>query len=458
MNGKAEVKTGNNSKMILKVLFGFSIAFIIAAFCAGDWGNLIPGLVTICTSPSQLTMDYFLLGGLGSAFLNTGLVGLICCALLYFTKATCTGLTVAAFWLTTGFATYGMNPLNMWPFLLGVWVYSRIKKVSFGSVANLAMFSTALAPFAGELMFRYPGTEAGGFSVIGLVGAVVLGIVVGCVMPALCAHSPNFHKGYDLYNAGPAAGFLAFLIFCILYKFPGLETPTNTSLGDGERLFVTVFFVIVFVICLIAAYVMDKNCFKDYKKLWKSDGYKTDYTSAFGMPVTMVNIGFYGLFILLYYSVVHGMTMADGSLVFTSAKFTGATMGAIMCMMAFSAHGAQPRTVFPIMIGYAVASLLPFFMYVGGVVPEQSFTMVSQGLLVGLCFASGLAPVSGKYGFFAGVIAGAFHAILVTSVPLLHGGFCLYNGGFTAGIVAFILIPVLECFMKTKEEKAKAKA
>lgn len=449
-----KAKTGDNSKMILKVLFGFSAAFLIAAFCAGDLGNLIPGFVTICTSPSQLTIDYIKLGGLGSAFFNTGLVGLICCALLYFSKATCTGLTVAAYWLTVGFATYGMNPLNMWPFILGVWVYSRIKKVSFGSVVNLAMFSTALAPFAGELMFRYPNLEASGFSVIGLLGAVVVGILVGCVMPALCAHAPNFHKGYDLYNAGPAAGFLAFLIYCVLYRSPGLEVPSNTSLGDGARWFVTAFFVIVFVIILIIAYVRDKNCFKEYGKLLKSDSYKVDFTSAYGMSATLVNIGVYGLFILLYYSIVQGMTMVDGSLVFTPAKFTGATMGAIMCMMAFSAQGSHPRNVFPIMVGYAVASFLPFLMYVGGVVPEQSWTLTSQGLLVGLCFASGLAPVSGRFGFFAGVAAGAIHAVLVTSVPLLHGGFCLYNGGFTAGIVAFILVPVLECFMKPKKEKA----
>ena len=90
-------------------------------------------------------------------------------------------------------------------------------------------------------------------------------------------------------------------------------------------------------------------------------------------------------------------------------------------------------------------------MCMAGIVPEQSWTLATQGILVGMCFASGLAPVTGKFGFFAGVAAGAIHAVLVTSVPLLHGGFCLYNGGFTAGITAFLLVPVLECFRKKKE-------
>lgn len=440
-----------SSSLILKVLFGFSLSFIIAALFAGDLSNLIPGFVTICTRPSQFTMDYFVLGGLGSAFLNCGMVGLACCGLLFFSQAKCTGLTVAGFWLNVGFATFGMNFVNIWPFFFGVWVYSRIKKVPFGSVANMAMFSSALAPFASELMFRYPNLETSGFSFVGLIGALILGVFVGCVMPALCAHAPNFHKGYDLYNAGPAAGFLAFFVYCLLFKSTGIEVPTNTNLGEGERLFVTVFFLIVFGVCLLAGYLLDKNSIREYKKLWASDGYKTDFTAKFGMPVTLINMGVYGLFILLYFSIVHGMSMVDGNVVFTSAKFTGATMGAIMCMFTFCAHGAQPRTVFPIIIGYALASFVPFLTCAAGITETQSWSLTTQAMLVGLCFASGLAPVSGKWGFWPGVIAGFIHAILVMNVPLWHGGFCLYNGGFTCGVVAFLLIPVLESFCKPKE-------
>ena len=451
-------ETQDSSKFILKLLLAFSLAFIVWALCAGNLGSLIPGFITICTRPSQFTMDYFVLGGLGSAFLNTGMVGLACCGLLYFTKAKCTGLTIAAYWLNVGFATFGMNFVNIWPFFFGVWVYSRLEKVPFGSVANQAMFATALAPFASELMFRYPHPGTVGFSILGLLLAIGLGALVGCVMPPLCAHAPNFHKGYDLYSAGPAAGLLAFFLFCTMFKSPGVEVPVNTNLGDGERMSVNVFFIIVFLGCLLTGYIMDKNSIKDYRKLWRSDGYKTDYTAAFGLPVTMINLGVYGLFILLYFNVVHGMTMVDGHLVFTGAKFTGATMGAVMCMFAFCAQGAQPRTVFPIAVGYAVASLLPFFMYVSGITPEQSWTLTTQGILVGMCFASGLAPIAGKFGFWAAVAAGAMHAIMVTTVPLWHGGFCLYNGGFTAGIVAFLLVPVLEDSRRKKEERAAAGA
>lgn len=443
-----------NSRSIFKILLGFSIAFIIGALCAGDWKNLIPGFITICCRPAQFTMDYFVLGGLGAAFLNTGMVGLACCGLLYFTKAKCTGLTVAAYWLNVGFASFGMNFVNIWPFFFGVWVYSKVKKVPFGSVANQAMFATALAPFASELLFRYPNVETTGFTLMGLFLALAFGVVVGLVMPPLCAFVPAFHKGYDLYSAGPAAGFLAFLMYCLLFKSPGVEVPTNTSLGDGEKFFVNVFFLIVFGLCFVIGYLMDKNCLKDYKRIWKNDSYKTDYTAAFGVPATLINMGIYGYFILLYYNVIHGMTIVDGAVVFTSAKFTGATMGAIMCMYAFCAQGAQPRNVFPIAVGYGIASLVPFFMYYFGITPQQNWTLTTQAILVGMCFASGLAPISGRFGFWAGVIAGAMHATMVMSVPLWHGGFCLYNGGFTDGVVAFLLVPVLEAYVKLDEALA----
>ncbi len=452
-----KLREKDNSSLTFMVLLGFSIAYIIGALCAGNIGNLIPGFLTICTRPSQFTVDYFELGGLGGALLNAGLVGLACCALIYFSKAKCNGTTVAAYWLNVGFATFGLSFTGIWPFFFGVWVYSRIKKVSFGSVVNIAMFSTALSPFAMELMFRYPNAEYSGFSFIGLLLAILLGVVVGCAMPPLCTHAKAFHKGYDLYNAGPAAGFLAFLLCCFMFRSSGLDLPENTMLGDGCRVFVNVFLIILFCLCLLFAWLLDKNCFRDYKELWKSDGYQTDYAEKFGMPATLVNMALYGAFILVYFNLVHGISVADGNIAFSGAAFTGATFGAMMCMFAFCAAGAQPRTVFPIAIGYALASFLPMLMYLGGVTDAQGWTLTTQSILVGMAFASGLAPISGKYGFWAGVAAGAIHAILVTSVSLFHGGFCLYNGGFTCGIVAFLLIPILECFFHTKEERRMKK-
>jgi len=50
------------------------------------------------------------------------------------------------------------------------------------------------------------------------------------------------------------------------------------------------------------------------------------------------------------------------------------------------------------------------------------------------------------------------HYILVVCVPDLHGGWLLYNGGFTACLVCIFYVPMLERFCKTKEERKAAKA
>jgi hypothetical protein len=78
--------------------------------------------------------------------------------------------------------------------------------------------------------------------------------------------------------------------------------------------------------------------------------------------------------------------------------------------------------------------------------------------LIGLCYANGLSPISGKYGVFYGMLAGGLHYLLVSAVPDMHGGFCLYNGGFTAALICIILVPELERFSQPKLERRAARA
>ena len=82
----------------------------------------------------------------------------------------------------------------------------------------------------------------------------------------------------------------------------------------------------------------------------------------------------------------------------------------------------------------------------------------AQAIVIGLCFANGLSPVAGSYGWLAGVVFAMLHYGLVTSVPFTHGGFLLYNGGFTAAFTCFLFIPVLEHFCKTKKERKELRA
>ena len=100
------------------------------------------------------------------------------------------------------------------------------------------------------------------------------------------------------------------------------------------------------------------------------------------------------------------------------------------------------------MAGYMITSFLFGFIFQGE--GDFALTIGNQSILIGLCYANGLSPVAGKYGFGYGILAGGLHYLLVTAVPDMHGGFCLYNGGFTAALICLMLVPQLEKFCKTK--------
>lgn len=424
------------SAILRLVLTAFTIAFAIGAVCAPDRGEMLSGLTRIITKPSLLTKDYFFLeiGSVSGAMLNAALVGAVCNLLMYLPGANVVGATVAGYMLTVGFCFFGINILNILPFILGTLVYSAIKQMPFAKNINFAMFSTALAPLASEVMWRYPGTEVRAITFSGIMLAVAIGIVVGLCMPALCAHAVNFHKGYDLYNAGPAAGFLCFVIYCIMYKAIGVEAPAiAATLGDGNNAaFCNTFAISCFVLCIIFGLVINGG-FKGYKALLLDPGHKVDFAAKHGIGATVINFGIYGLFILAYFNIV-------------GAKFTGPTFGVVWCMLAFCAAGSTPLNVLPLLVGYFVASLF------------CATPINAQAMIVGACYVSGLAPVCGHYGPIAGIVAGILHYCTVTSVPAIHGGFNLYNGGFTSGLVAFALVPVLESFFKTIQDKKAAKS
>lgn len=81
--------------------------------------------------------------------------------------------------------------------------------------------------------------------------------------------------------------------------------------------------------------------------------------------------------------------------------------------------------------------------------------MSTQAYISSAAFATGLCPVAGRYGIRAGVAAGFICASLCTATSAIHGGFILYNGGFTAGVTALILLPILEHYMPKARDEIK---
>ena len=434
----------------LKLFFAFlSACFLIAAVCMPDRNAMFTGLWNLLSQPSKISANYFAMGGYAATFLNMGLVCLISLGLFLVFKGTPNNVSTLAVILTTGFGSWGINILNIWPTVLGVVVYGLVKKEKMGSLVNAMLFSTGIAPLITDLLIRYPNPEAVGFNLPGLGIAMLVGLIIGFFLPAGLAHSPKVHKGYDLYSAALPIGMTAFFLNATLFKTMGVTLPkalsdlVPESMKVADPLIANVFCIAVFGICIVAAFLLGCRP-KDYWRLLSDPALVTNFSSTYGNATFLMNVGVFGLFILGYYNLI-------------GATFNGVTFGIIFCMLATCNSGSHPGNVWPIMLGYFVASLVfgGLSQLVGG-----SFTgaINAQAICVGLCYANGLSPIADKYGWRYGFIAAIMHYLLVTSVPTLHGGFCLYNGGFTAALICLILVPELEKFFRTKEERKLSKA
>ena len=424
----------------LKVFFlFFSSSFLIAAFFMPDRQQMLSGLLKIFSNPTLSGTSFFNVGGYAATFLNMGLNGLVCTALFWIPGNKPLHSATLVTILTTGFGAWGIHIVNMWPTMLGVLLHCLVKKEPIGDHSNAFLFSTGLAPFISELMIRYPNAAVTGFSLQGIALAVLVGSIAGFFVPAGLDNSPNVHKGFDLYSAALPVGMTAFLIQGSLYKAMGVEIPGPvTDLSMVSPAIVNTFCCILFGSCIFFAFLMGCRP-RDYWQLMIDPEQITDFAAAYNNATFLMNVGLYGLFILLYYNII-------------GAPFNGITFGVIFCMLSTCNAGSHPANIWPIMLGYALAShgfqfLAPFF--------GAQFTQFlhSQSIIVGLCYANGLSPIADKYGWFYGLVAAMMHFCMVTTVPVLHGGMCLYNGGFTAALVCLLMVPGLERHFRTKQER-----
>ena len=436
---KEKMKTPESA---LRILFAaFTVLCLIAALVMPDRSDMLAGVGRICTQSGQTVKSYFDVsyGGFAGTFLNAALVCAVCLAVYCLPGAKPDGVSALAFFLTAGFCFWGITILNIWFSFAGVAMNCLVKKKSVGSMANAMLFSTGLAPLITEMLFRYPGEAWHGWTAGGVVLALAVGVFVGFLLPAVLPHAPNMHKGYDLYNAAVPIGLTAFFLRALLYKvfLPAPPASENVGIGSSFGAVCNTFCIVVFALAVFFGLLLGGG--KSYGRLLRDTGRNADYLSKYGSGTAILNFGVFGLFVVLYYNLI-------------GANWNGATLGVVFCMVCCFAKGSHPWNVLPIMVGYALASLIAEFVC-GLTGAEFSMALNAQAIVIGLCFANGLSPVAGEYGFFAGILFGMLHYTLVTCVPLLHGGFCLYNGGFTAAFCCFLFIPVMEHFFKTKTEK-----
>ena len=433
-----------SERSFLKLFFFvFSSTFLIAAFFMPDRADMLPGLLRILRSPTLSSTNAFSIGGYAATFLNMGLLGLICSVLYSIPGDKPNHEAVLVTILTIGFGSWGIHILNIWPTMLGVVLYCLVKKEPLGNYTNLMMLTTGLAPFISEILVRYPYDHVVSISLPRILLALAVGIPAGFTIPAGLRNAPNVHRGLTIYSAALPVGMAAFLMQSVLYRVMGVEIPGAVStLSVGSAAIVNTFCCILFSLIILAALLMGCR-FKEYLRLLLDPELVTNFSATYGSRVMLMNTGVFGFFILAYYNLI-------------GAEFNGVTFGVIFCMLCTCNAGSHPANVLPIMVGYGLISWL---FQLAAPLAHGNFTQYlnAQAIVVGLCYANGLSLLSDHYGFFWGMLAAMLHYCMVTTTPLLHGGMCLYNGGFTTGLVCLLMMPTLERIVEPKLDRRKAR-
>lgn len=412
LSGKNHLKK-DSQYMVLEIL---PITMLIMSFFYNSPWEIIKGLSTIVRANDVFATDYTHIASVGSALFNSGLVVLINIYILRKMDLKLNGMIVSALFLLCGFSFVGKNIYNIWPFYIGGYVYSKVHKLDFKNTIVNSIYTTSLAPVISVVAYTFSAN-----SIAAVILSYLCGAFIGYIMPELAARMLTAHAGYNLYNTGFAAGFVAITANSLFNMF-GMPVDPKNIVSPDFNMPLLVLFTIYFLVLIILGYEHNNKSFEGYGKLMSYSGKLiTDYTRLCGFPVTMVNMGVTGLIALAY------VILMDGS-------FNGPTIAALLTLVGFSSCGNHPRNTISILIGVAVASKL------------VNINMTTTAIVISGLFGTTLAPIVGDFGLVCGFFLGPLHLALVSNIGSLHSGLNLYNNGLSGGIIAMLVVPILDAF------------
>jgi len=410
-------------KLLIPILL-FAMAAL--AFFIDEPMTIWGGLGRIYTVPGLLVTDFLSpeIGGLGATLMNVAIILAFNFILIKILKIKFSGPVVAGLFTIAGFAFFGKTLLNTAPIYLGIYLYSLYSKTPFKNFIIVALFATGIGPIVSFVMF---GINLAFYISIPL--GIVAGIFTGFFIQIIATNAMKFHMGYNLYNVGFTLGLLA-MLYTGFFKIIGVNLNTGVVINNNHHsiLFVIVLFISVFSIA--SAFLNDPRVLQKYPGLLKMSGrLVSDFIRETSQPVVLLNIGLLGLLCL-------------GIGYVFAIPVNGPIFGGMMTVMGFGAFGKHLKNSIAVMTGTVVASFL-----------FKLDMQNSIGVGLGVFFVTALAPVAGRFGFFAGVLAGFVHMIVLPMAIVFQGGFDLYNNGFAAGFVAAVLVPVLEVITSKGVEK-----
>ncbi|MDO5408340.1 MAG: DUF1576 domain-containing protein [Eubacteriales bacterium] len=420
--GGEDGRPGRDQQFLLLALV--PCYFIVAAFFFQSPGEILKGLMLMVQEPDLLITDYFVLGGVGAAFINAGILTLLCIGIVYGLGMEMDGHTITSSFLMFGFSLFGKNIMNIWLILLGVVLYAKYHKTSVSRYIYVGFYGTSLSPIITQVMLigHLP-------FLLRVCLCVFTGITIGFVLPPLCTHVHFAHKGYSLYNVGFGAGIIATVIVSLFKSF-GIVIESRLLWAKWDNTPFLWLLSVLFGSMILAGVLMDKQVWRKYREILKCYGISgTDYLRSEGDAATLVNMGINGLVAMWFYVLLGG-------------HLNGPTIGGIFTVVGFSATGKHVRNILPVMIGVVIGAM------------TKRWNVTDPAPSLALLFSTTLAPIAGEFGVTAGIIAGFLHSSVALNVGIVYGGMNLYNNGFAGGIVAIFLVPVIQSI---RDRRARAR-
>jgi hypothetical protein len=404
-------------KIPFKVLLGIALGGLLIITLAGPFLPFLNGLVAIQLHPSILITDYLAVGGLQATLANAWIVTWVAILTLHRLQVKFSGVSFAGVLTIFAFAFFGKNILNIIPIWIGFYLYTKMKGTNLSQYTGTFLFSTGLGPITSFMMFGIPGIAL----YISIPLGIASGMLAGWLTPMVVSVVGKFHQGYNLYNTGFGMGFIAMLFTGFLKAFNvEISVPQTVTFAYHTTL---LWFVLVLSIGFMGvSFLLHRQVYRPWLKLLQSPGnLPSDFYKEFGLAATLFNVGTIGLFSLML-------------VIAFNFQLSGPMIAGVFTFMAFGSYGKHIQNVSPVITGLILATLIP------------GFSLTNFGPSIAVFFVGALAPVSGKFGIFYGMLAGFIHLLIAPQALALQGGFDLYNNGFTAGLVAGIVVVVAQQF------------
>ncbi len=410
---------------IIVLVFGFFIGGMIV----GQLGPTLNGFMRLQVTPARLVTDFTAVVGVGPTLVNVAAVGALGYIFLKINKLELRGAELAALFTMMGFAFFGKTVFNCLPILLGVSLSARLVRRKPRDYALIAMFGTAMGPLITFIAF-----ELGMRQIFALPGSFLIGMGIGMVLPPIAIAMLRLHQGYNLYNIGLSAGFVALFTASLSEAAGANILPLAMWRTSPEPLLIAIIPIIslLMLCCLIAENprgtgTMFKKAFDDFAKITKMTGRLpsdfVDYVSSRGALLNAAIMG------LLFWSLI----------LLLRAPINGPVLGGLFTVVGFSFFGKHPRNVVSVVLG-VVAAILIF-----------GLDIYSPSPLLAILFCTALAPLAGEFGPVVGFIAGFLHLVIVDRTGNWHGGMDLYNNGFAAGLTATLIVSIIEWYRSARE-------